>query len=149
MEEIARVFGLDARLILIQAVNFGLLLLALWYFLYKPVLKLLDERRAKIEKGVIDAQQAEKRLDEIISERDGVIAEASKKAEKLVSESKEAAQESAGAIVGDAHTRAEAIVGSATQKAEEMKEQALKESQKEIAQAAILAASKILKEKQT
>jgi len=69
MEEIAKVFGLDWKLLIIQAVNFGVLLLVLWYFLYKPVLKMLDERRGKIQKGVEDAENAEIRLTEIEGER--------------------------------------------------------------------------------
>ena len=37
---------------------------ALTYLLYKPVLKLLKEREEKIAKGVKDAEEAEKALEE-------------------------------------------------------------------------------------
>ena len=42
--------------ILFQALNFGLLLFILTKFLYKPVLKLLEERNQKIEAGLKAAE---------------------------------------------------------------------------------------------
>ncbi len=149
MEEIARVFGLNWKLLLIQAVNFGVLLLVLRHFLYKPVLRMLDERRTKIEEGVKDAEAAGVRLQEIEGERDGVLTEASQSASEILATSKGRAQEQASQITGDAQGRAESIVKSAQKQAEELKEQALRESKEEIGRAAILAAEKILKEKQS
>src|SRR3989344_5833992 len=62
MSQVLSVFGIDWRLLLINAVNFGLVLLALWYFLYAPVLKMLEERRKKVSDGVRDAESAKREL---------------------------------------------------------------------------------------
>jgi len=145
MEEIANVFGLNWKLLIIQAVNFGVLLLVLWYFLYKPVLKMLDERREKIEKGVEDAETAGTRLEEIEGERDGVLKEATNSASEILATSKARADEQASSITENANSRAESILESANQRAEEMKEQAMQESREEIGKAAILAAEKVLR----
>ena len=147
MEEIAKVFGLDWKLLLIQIVNFGVLLLVLWYFLYTPVLKMLDSRRDKIEKGVKDAERANERLQEIEVERDDVLKEATTNATEIISNSKERAIEQADEIVGGANEKAKNIISSADTLAEEAKEKAIQESKEEIGKAAILAAEKILKEK--
>ena len=64
MEQLFEAFGIDWKLLLAQAVNFGVLFVALTYFLYKPVLKTLDERKQKVAKGVTDAEAAEKMLAE-------------------------------------------------------------------------------------
>lgn len=149
MEEIARVFGLNWKLLLIQAVNFGVLLLALWYFLYRPVLKMLDARKEKIERGVQDAEHAHTRLKEIEGEREGIVREATQSAEEILATSKTRAQEEANELMKDASARAESIVESATQQAQESKAQALRESEAEIGKAAILAAERILKDKQS
>ncbi|MAZ67722.1 ATP synthase F0 subunit B [bacterium] len=149
MEEIVKVFGLNWKLLIVQAVNFGVLLLALWYFLYRPVLKMLDTRREKIEEGVKSAEKSQERLREIEGERDTVLKEATKSAEELLASSKERAQEQASQIVNDANTRADSILVSAEQRAQEAKEQALRESKAEIGKAAVLAAERILKEKQS
>ncbi len=147
MEEIASVFGLNWKLLIIQAVNFGVLLLVLRYFLYKPVLKMLDERREKVEKGVKDAEAAGVRIQEIEGERDGVLTDASNKAGEILETSKTRAQEQASQIATDANARAETILESANLRSEELKEQALRESKAEIGKAAILAAEVILRDK--
>jgi len=149
MEEIANVFGLNWKLLLVQTVNFGVLLLVLWYFLYKPVLKMLDERREKIEGGIKDAEKAGSRLEEIESERDTVIKNASVEASEIIATSKNRAQEQASQITTEATTRADSILKSADLRSDELKEQALRESKEEIGKAAILAAERILREKQS
>jgi len=147
MGEITKVFGLDWRLLIIQAVNFGVLLWVLWYFLYHPIIKMIDERKGKIAKGVHDADKAEKRLTEIEGERVEVLTKASQQAEEILFHSKERAEEKADIRIKQAHAQSESLVASAELRAEEMKEQALRESREEIGKAAILAAAKILREK--
>ena len=49
--------NLDKSL-LIQAVNFGLLLVVLWKFLYRPLLAKMDERTQAIRKSLDEAQAA-------------------------------------------------------------------------------------------
>lgn len=145
MQEIATVFGLNWKLLLVQAVNFGVLLVVLWYFLYRPVLAMLDARREKVAQGVHDAEAAHERLAEIEGERDTVLKEATASAETYLQSAKERAQEQASGIVAEAHARAEASLTSAQQRADELKEQALRESKEEIGKAAILAAEAILR----
>ncbi|MDP2650049.1 MAG: F0F1 ATP synthase subunit B [bacterium] len=146
MSEIAQVFGIDWKLLLIQIVNFGVLLFALWYFLYTPIINLIDERRKKIEEGVINAQRADERLEEIEGERGVILDKATNKAGEIVSTAKERAKEQEVEILKDAHHRAEGVLTDAEQRAEEAKRRALLESQGEIAQAAMLAAEKVLRE---
>src|SRR3989304_8441642 len=47
------------RSLLIQIVNFGLLLFFLWKFLYRPFLAKLDERSQAIKKSLLAAQAAQ------------------------------------------------------------------------------------------
>ena len=54
-----RELGLDAGLLVSQAVNFGLLLALLYILLYKPVMAKLEERARRIKKGMADAERAE------------------------------------------------------------------------------------------
>jgi F0F1-type ATP synthase membrane subunit b/b' len=48
MEAIVEAFGIDAHLIIVQIVNFAILMAALGYFLYTPILNLLRDREEKI-----------------------------------------------------------------------------------------------------
>lgn len=62
MTELFTQLGIDWRLLLSQAVNFLLLVVILRAFAYRPLLKLLRERRTKIEEGIRKAEEADLRL---------------------------------------------------------------------------------------
>ena len=65
MQQLFDQLGINWELLLSQAVNFALLLIVLRIFVYKPVLKLLHDRRARIEGGLAKADEAERRLHEV------------------------------------------------------------------------------------
>lgn len=148
MEEIVHAFGIDWRLIVIQMFNFAILAGALWYFLYTPVLRILTEREAKLKKGVEDADKAAIALRDADAEKTAVIAAARKEAETLVESGSRHAEEKGEAIIAEANARATRLIEDAAARAEEEKMRAKKASEAEIAEAAILAAEKILNEKQ-
>lgn len=62
MSELFHQLGIDWKLLVSQAVNFGLLIVALRYFAYKPILELLSERKKRIEEGLLKAEEADRRL---------------------------------------------------------------------------------------
>ena len=144
MSELFAAFGLNWKLLLIQALNFGILLFVLWRYLYGPVLAMIDERRTKIADGVKKAEAADRRLAEADTEGKGLIASASKDAETLVSSARSRADEQAAEIIKRSHDQAERVLADATARAEEARRQALVAGDKEIARAAMLAAEKIL-----
>lgn len=85
--------GLNTTWLLAQIVNFGLLLFVLWRFAYKPVLKMLDDRKQKIQASLDYAEQVkrdaanqqkefEKKLDETRREIQAASAAASQAGEK-------------------------------------------------------------------
>jgi len=147
MSDLLSAFGINWKLLLIQAVNFGLLIAVLTYFLYKPILKIIDERREKIAEGVRTAAAAARRLQEAKQESDSIVGSAAKEAEGLVSAARTRADERAGEIVKAAQSRSDALLAEAQARAEEAKRQAVRASEREIARAAMLAAEKILHEK--
>lgn len=65
MEQLFEQLGIDWHLLLSQAVNFGLLLVILRIFVYKPLFKILHDRRARIEEGLAKATEADQRLKEV------------------------------------------------------------------------------------
>lgn len=147
MSELFAAFGINWKLVVAQMVNFGALLFLLWYFLYGPILKLLDERREKIAKGVKDAEEAEAKLASSHTEGKEIVGSAVKQAEVLLSDARVRADEKGAELVKAAQTRADAVLAEAQVRAEEARRQALASSEKAIAQAAMLAAEKILRSK--
>ncbi len=65
MQQLLSQLGINGELLLSQAVNFVLLLIVLRIFVYKPLLKLLHDRREKIQGGLVKAEEAARRLHEV------------------------------------------------------------------------------------
>lgn len=147
MDQLLAVFGIDWKLLLVQAINFAVLLGALTYFLYRPVLRIIDERQRAVAEGVQKAEAADRLLAEAKAEGDVIVGEAARQAEQLVGDARARAQDRAGEIIKAADERAAASLREAMERAEEAKRQALQESEREIARVAMLAAEKLLREK--
>jgi len=97
MQELFSQLGIDWRLFLSQAANFLILLAVLRFFAYKPLLKLLKDRRQKIEEGLRKSDEADRRLGEVnqmakdrLKDADrealGILRETEEKAKKLEAE---------------------------------------------------------------
>ncbi len=147
MNEIIHAFGIDWRLIGIQILNFSLLLVLLSYFLYTPLLKLIDERKKMTAKGVEDARSAAVALENAGKEKDSILKKAVGEAADIVKRGEDAAKREAEGIVKDAHEQSARIVSDGEKKAEARAEALLRESEAEVTKAALLAAEKILKER--
>jgi len=147
MQQLFAAFGIDWRLLAIQAVNFALLLSALTYFLYRPILRIIDERQKKVADGVRTAELADKKLEDAKTEGDQMVGKAAREAEGMLATARVRAEERGGQIVKAAEERAQATLTEAEARAQEAKRLAMKESEREIARAAMLTAEKILREK--
>lgn len=144
MQEILHAFGIDGRLIIIQIVNFSILMGLLWYFLYTPVLKMLADREAKIKKGVEDAEKAGEALAHAGVERTAIIKGAHSEAGQIVTRATQHGEEKGKMLISEAQAKIEREIESAKKLGEEIKAQALKESEAEIAKLSMLATEKVL-----
>ena len=147
MVELFSAFGIDWRLLIVQSLNFLILLGVLWYFLYKPLLTLLKKREETIAQGVADAEAAEKARGEIEVTRHEKLKEAEVEASEILSHAKKAPTEEKTRIVTEAESRAESVLTDAQARGEELATQAKKDAEKEIARMAVLAAEKVLAQK--
>lgn len=149
MEQLIQAFGIDAKLIVIQIINFFVLMAVLVYFLYKPVLKLLSDREEKITQGIKDAEAAAAAKAQAEEQKQTILSAAHAEAETVAQNAKSFADEKSEAIVAEARSKAEHVIKDAETKGAEIKTRAQKESEAEIAKLAILAAEKVLVEKST
>jgi len=140
-------FGIQTHLLIAQAVNFGVLFVVLTYLLYKPVLKTLEERRAVVAKGVEDAREAEEALKGAGEKATEITRGAETEAEGIVSRAKQEAGAERDRLVTEAQSRAESIEADAKRRADEEGKRVMRESEKEIARLAILAAEKAMRER--
>ena len=142
MSELFSKLGIDWRLLAAQLINFLILLFVLRRFAYKPILKLLDERRQKIADGLANAQKAKSNLEEAEKERQEIIATAKKGAAEIISLAEAAAQKNREETLKEAKTGVEKIVAEARKQIESEKSKMIGEIKSEISGLVMLAAEK-------
>jgi len=147
MEQIIDVFGIDWRVLVVQIINFTLLLSVLWYFLYKPLTTLIENRRAQIIKGVANTERAEAALKDADAKRAEVLAKASMEAEGIVTTARASGKTREAEIVAAAQEKYDRMLAEASQKSEELQREALAKSKQEIAKLVVLGVEKTLKER--
>ena len=147
MEAILTTFGIDWRLLLINGVNFGLLLLGLWYFFYTPMLKMLETRRQKVAQGVRDAEKSGEELKEIQASKSETLAQAGKEADSILSRAQAAGVKKEHELVAHGEAAAASALLDAQRQAEELKVQAITESKEEVAKLIVLGVEKMLVQK--
>jgi len=144
MSAIFTTFGIDWRLLLVNAVNFGLLLLGLWYFLYTPLMRMLEERRAKVAKGVEDARAAEQTLKEIEGTRSATLSAAGKEADEVLARARSAGNAKEREMLAHAEAAAASVLKEADAQAKEARARAIEESKQEVAKLIVLGMEKAM-----
>ncbi|MDD2785699.1 MAG: F0F1 ATP synthase subunit B [Patescibacteria group bacterium] len=84
MSEMLTKLGIDWRLFIAQLVNFLILFGILRAFAWKPIIMALEDRRAKIKKGLHDAEKAKQQVKDLEKEREAVLSEARAEAMAII-----------------------------------------------------------------
>jgi F-type H+-transporting ATPase subunit b len=137
-------FGVDIWKLGFQIVNFLLLLYLLNRFLFKRVLRLLDERETTISQGLEDAEAAARDRELARAEREAALAEARREAEAMVQRAAKTAEATSADILAEAKASAEQITERAREEISAEKEKALAEIRGEVADLALEAAGKLM-----
>lgn len=143
--EIFHAFGIEWKLLVIQMINFGIALFVLHRYAYKPIIAILAKREKEIATGIAAAESAKKEKEAILSEKDGILRAAREEGGKIVEGLRKEGSLQERAMVRDAGEKSAAMLAEAKAKAEEERAYILRESEKDVAKAAILAAEKILR----
>lgn len=101
--------GIEPVMLLTQLINFVILAVILTKFLYKPILKLIDERRKKIEEGLTLAEKMKVKEDELRKEREAVLDKAKDEGQKIIEEYKTRGRKVEADIIAAASDDAKAI----------------------------------------
>ncbi len=91
IEEIARTFGVDWTRLVAQMISFCIVCILLQRLAYKPVLKILEERRQQIAQGKANAEQIKAELSRTEERRKEVLDQVNVQANKLIEEARSAA----------------------------------------------------------
>jgi len=147
MGSLIETFHIDVKLLFAQIVNFGIVFAVLYYFVLKPVLKVMNERTSKIEKSLSDAERIEKELKKTEVDRKDVLARAKKEANDIMEKTAAMAEEKKKEMIIRAREEIGVIINKEKEKMQLEKEITLKEIRKEIGELVVLAVEKVLDKK--
>lgn len=145
MGEFFEAFSVDLPKLTFQIVNFLVLLYLLNRFMFKPVLARLDERSAKISKGLEDAATAARDRELARAEREAAVAEARKEANVMIARANKIAEDTRNEILAEARAEAEKVSTRAREEIVAEKEKAMAEIRGQVADLALAAAGKLVR----
>jgi F-type H+-transporting ATPase subunit b len=142
------VTGLQINLfwVIVASLNFIIFLALLYSFGLGPVSRMLGERRARIEQGLKDAEQARRDRESAEQERLAALAQARAEANQIIDRAQKAAQESREADIAATREELERLRLRATSDIEAEKQRAIADLRAEVADLALAAAGKVVGE---
>jgi F-type H+-transporting ATPase subunit b len=145
MGEFFEAFSVDLPKLAFQVINFLLLLYLANRFLFKRVLGLLDERNAKLGKGLEDAEAAARDRELARAEREAAVTEARKEAAEMLASANKIATDTRNEILAKAREEAEKVTARATEEISAEKDRAMAELRAQVADLALAAAGKLVR----
>jgi len=142
-----KLLSLDPGLMIWSIVNFLIFLFLLVKFAYKPIQKAISTREQSLNDAIKNADEANKRANEMLAETERKFADATKEMNQLIERGKQSANE----IIQKAKDEAEKIrqekIEQSVKEIELAQEKAFKDLKKEIGNIVVLATEKLLEEK--
>lgn len=138
-------FGLNAKIFTAQLINFGVVLIVLWRFAYRPIVTMLEERSEKIEKSVKHAEEIETRVKATEEEREVLLRQARLDAQEIATNAEATMEARKKEAIDKAREEVAKVVVQGKAQIASEREEMLTTLRKEMAEVAILAAEKVLK----
>lgn len=142
--EILEKFGVQPILLLAQVVNFAILLFILKRFLYKPILKVLEERKNKIETSMKQSEQIQKKFEEMDVKQQEILDNARKESGQIIDGAKSEAKTLANQIQIEASNQAQLSLKRAQETLALEKQKMVSEAKKEIVSVVTAATQKVI-----
>ena len=124
--------GIHWQKLIIQAINFAVVLIVLWKFAYKPIFNILEARKAKIADGLANADKIKAELAQTEAERKRILAEAGDTANQMIEQAREAANRVREVETQKAIAAAEQIIAKAREAAAQDHAKMLAELKREV-----------------
>lgn len=129
--------------ILFQIINFGVVFVALTYLLYKPILKIFDERAKRIEEGEKAAQEAIESKANIEEFKKQVKNDLKKERLSALKKAQEEAKQQSDRIIEQARKQAQEEIAKLKQNWEKERAQLVKSLQEELVDSIIATTQKV------
>lgn len=138
--------GINLGFLISQIVNFTLLAVLLYFVAYKPVLRMLDERSARVKKGLEDAELASRRAAEMEQTFELRMAEARKQGQEVIAQATQMSEKARQEILDRAREEARAQIEKAREEIARERDQAMAELREQVADLSLAISEKVLRE---
>jgi F-type H+-transporting ATPase subunit b len=147
----AEAAGLSINLfwVIVAALNFLLFLAIIWRFGFDPIANILAQRKARVDQGLADAEQARKDRDAGVAERERAIREARREAADLIARAQKAAEDLREADLAATRAELQRLRQRAAAEIVAERDRALADLRGQVADLALAAAGKVVGETMT
>ena len=147
MNQVVTLLGLDWKLFLAQLVNFAIVLLVLWKWVFTPLGKKLQERSESIEKSIAQQKDIEAQHAAAAEFRREEMEKARREATEVIDRAQKAASQSGDKILADARKASEQILAQTKVQLDDEKAKIVREVKEYAATLVAAAVEKIIREK--
>ncbi len=138
--------GINLPLLVVFIINFIILFALLRLFLYKPVLKMLDERARRTKEAMEMAEATKKAFEEAKFEVQKQIEKGQQEAQAIIERAIQTGERLKEESRQEAERQAQAIIDKAREEIAEEREKLIEDLRREFVEISILAAEKVIKE---
>lgn len=137
-------FGIDWHLILINLINFAILLVILRKIAYKPILNFIENRKRTIEEGIINAEKANKLLRDAEEEHGKMMMKSHQEGLAIVERAREGALSERTEIIMKAEAEASKMLEKARKEIDIERHHAMDSAKAEIFSLVMIITEKVL-----
>ena len=130
-----------------QILNFLFLVFILAKFAYKPLLKVMDDRKNKIAGDLASAENAKEEAEKVKAEYQAKLTAARQEAQEIVENARKTAKVAHDKIIAETKAEQDQVIASAKEAIEREKQQALGAIRAQVINLSLIAASKIVEQK--
>src|SRR6266404_5548185 len=143
LHDVSDTFGWNPWLFLSQVISFAIVAFLLRRFAYKPILAVLEDRRRRIEEGLINADKIKKELAEAEKRYQEIVGKANAAAQKMIDEARESSAHLAERKQQEAIAAAEQIIAKARESAALEHERTMESMKRELGRLVVETTAKV------
>jgi F-type H+-transporting ATPase subunit b len=143
IEQIANTFGVDWPHLVSQIISFAIVCFLLQRFAYRPILRMLEERRQQIAQGIAEREKIKSELAQAEQQRQEILVRADTEASTVIEEAHAAAARVREKETQKAIAEAEQILVKSREAAEEERNRMLRELKQDLGILVIQATSMV------
>jgi F-type H+-transporting ATPase subunit b len=141
VQQIADTFGVDWPHLLSQIISFAIVCFLLQRFAYKPILRMLEQRRQQIAEGIVEREQIRDELAQAEARRRAIVVQAADEAAEVIQAARAAAGRVRESEIQKAISAAEQIIVKSREAASQEHDRMLQELKQELGGLVIQATS--------